>query len=158
MRKPSKKIAILSGVMVLGSAGTAFAFWTASGSGTGSAATSDGASNLVVSQASAPTNLAPGVGAGGISVSVTNNADNKAYVAQVVVSIARVSGPNITASSPCTADDYTLANPTMTTGAAELARNASTTFSGATLQFKNSTTDNQDGCKEATVHLAYAAS
>jgi hypothetical protein len=39
----------------------------------------------------------------------------------------------------------------------DVAAGASTSFSGATIQFNNKAS-NQDGCKGATVNLAYAAS
>ena len=57
----------------------------------------------------------------------------------------------------CTAADYTLSTPTMTNGAGDLAQNATATFTGATLGFNN-TASNQDGCKGATVNLSYAVS
>jgi len=39
----------------------------------------------------------------------------------------------------------------------DIAAGATVTFSGATIQFNNKAS-NQDGCKGATVNLAYAAS
>ena len=87
-----------------------------------------------------------------ISGTVQNNAANSAYVAKVTVSIASVSG----GAGSCDASDYTLASPDMLIGK-DIAAGATESFSGATLQFNNKAT-NQDGCKGATVNLAYAAS
>jgi hypothetical protein len=140
--------------LLIGGGTAAFAYWSTSGSGTGSAATSAGAANLLVTQTAAPTNLAPGVAAGGISVDVKNQAANDVVVNQVVVSIASVTG----GAGACSAADYTLTNPVMTNGAGALAAGATVAFSGATLGFNNDPLNSQDGCKGASVNLAYAVS
>jgi hypothetical protein len=153
MRKLSKKAKFaVAGVTIAAvvGGGTAYAFWSTTGSGTGSAATSTGASNLTVTQTSVISGLAPGVAAQTISGTVTNNATNNAYVNTVTASIASVTG----GAGSCDASDYTLANPVMTV-ASDLAPGGSTGFTGATLAFNNKAT-NQDGCKGATVNLAYA--
>lgn len=158
MRAIHKKIAVgvVAGTVVLAGSGVALAVWSASGSGTGSAGAAAGASNLVITQTSAPANLAPGVAAGSITGTVKNNASNSAFVASVTVGIVSVTGPNIAPSTPCDASDFDLSNPTMTV-AQDVAAGASVSFSGATLGFHNKAT-NQDGCKGATVNLGYTAS
>ena len=157
MARISKKVAAVGAAVaiVAAGAGAAYAYWSTTGTGSGSAATSAGASNLTITQTAAPTNLAPNVAAGTISGSVKNNATNSAYVNSVSVVIASVTGPNITVSTPCDASDYTLSNGTMTVGQ-DLAAGASASFSGATLGFNDKAT-NQDGCKGATVNLAYSS-
>jgi hypothetical protein len=159
MRKiANKKIAaVAAGVIVVASAGAAYAYWTTSGSGTGSGATSAGAENVTVTEIAAPTNMAPGLDAEDIEVDVTNNAENDAYVSQVVVTFGTVTGPNITAATPCTSADYTLSDATLTDAAGDLAEGATASFTGATLGFNNLPA-NQDGCKGATVNLVYTAS
>jgi hypothetical protein len=158
MRKFSIKQKVAAGLgagaIVLAGGGVAFAFWSTSGSGTGTATTSTGADSLTVTQTSAPTDLAPGVAAEGISVDVTNTATNNATVSHVVVSIASVTPLG---TGTCGVGDYTLSTPDMTNGAADLAHNGVAHFSGATLGFHNLAT-NQDGCKGATVNLSYAVS
>ena len=129
--------------------GVAFAYWSTTGSGTGTGSTSTGASSLVVSQTSAPTDLAPGVAAEGISGTVKNTATNNAYVHTVTVSIA-----SVTATGTCDATDYTLSNPTVTINT-DLTPGQTVPFSGPTLGFNDKAT-NQDGCKGATVNLAYS--
>ncbi|MCU1690729.1 MAG: hypothetical protein JWN20_2657 [Jatrophihabitantaceae bacterium] len=150
----NRKIAagVAAGLMVAAGAGTAFAYWTTSGSGTGSATTSVGAASLVVAQTSTISNMYPGDSAQTISGTVKNTAVNSAYVTQVVVSIASVTG----GLGACDATDYTLASPTMLIGT-DVASGVTVNFAGATLKFNNKAT-NQDGCKGATVNLAYAAS
>jgi hypothetical protein len=97
----------------------------------------------------------PGDGPQTIAGTVTNNASNSAYVAKVTVSITSVTQAQ-GATGTCDASDYTLSSPDMAIGK-DVAAGASTSFSGATIQFNNKAS-NQDGCKGATVNLAYAAS
>jgi hypothetical protein len=99
--------------------------------------------------------MGPGVAAGGISATVTNTGSTAVVVNSVTVSIASITGAG---PGGCSVSDYTLLNPLMTNAAGSLAPGAtSSAFTGATLGFANSTTANQDGCKGATVNLAYAA-
>jgi hypothetical protein len=158
VRKLSKKQKIAAAgaaVVVAAGAGTAYAYWSSTGTGTGSAATSAGGADLTVTQTSTISNMYPGDSPQTIAGTVTNNAANSAYVANVVVSIkgvAQAAG----ATGTCGADDYSLVNPTMAIGQ-DIASGGTVKFSGATIQFNNKGT-NQDGCKGATVNLGYAAS
>jgi hypothetical protein len=160
MRKFSIKQKVAAGLgagaIVLAGGGVAFAFWSTSGSGVGTGSTAAGASDLTVTQTSAPSDLAPGVAAGPITVDVTNNATNNATVSKVIVTIASVT-QDAHATGTCTVDDYTLSSGTMTDGAGDLAHNGVAHFSGPTLGFHN-TAANQDGCQKATVNLSYAVS
>jgi len=159
MRKLSTKQKIAAtgtaAVVAVAGAGTAYAYWTSTGSGTGSATTSAGASNLTLAQTSNISNMYPGDSAQAITGTVTNNAGNSAYVTAVTASISGVTLAT-GAVGVCDASDYTLATPTMTVGR-DVVAGGSATFTGATIKFNNKTT-NQDGCKGATVALAYAAS
>jgi hypothetical protein len=156
MRKLSTKQKIAAtgtaAVVAVAGAGTAYAYWTSTGSGTGSATTSTGASNLTLAQTSNISNMYPGDSAQAITGTVTNNAGNSAYVTAVTASISGVTG----GAGVCDASDYTLAGPIMPVRQ-DVAAGTSATFTGATIKFNNKTT-NQDGCKGATVALAYAAS
>ena len=154
MRKLNKKakFAIVGAtIAAVAGGGVAYGYWTTTGSGTGSASTSAGASNLTITQTSTISGLAPGVAAQTISGTVTNNATNSAYVNTVTASIASVTG----GAGACDASDYTLASPVMSV-AQNVAAGGSANFTGATLAFNNKAT-NQDGCKGATVNLAYAS-
>jgi hypothetical protein len=155
----SKKTLIVGGAgtaLALALGGVALAYWSTTGTGSGTATTSTGDSSLVVTQTSAPTNLAPGVAAGSIAGTVKNTAANSAYVNTVSVTIDSVTGPNISVTTPCDATDYTLSNPTMSVQS-DVASGDTVDFSGAKLGFHDKTTVNQDGCKSAIVHLAYAS-
>jgi hypothetical protein len=149
-----KKILIAGTAIVAIGAGTAFAYWSTTGSGSGSGATSAGASSLVITQTSTISNMFPGDAAQSIAGTVKNTAENAAYVNTVTVSIASVDKA-AGATGDCDASDYTLASPVMTI-AQDLAAGATKTFSGATIKFNNKAA-NQDGCKGATVNLAYAS-
>jgi hypothetical protein len=158
MRSLSKKSkAAVAGAIVVAftGGGLAYGYWSTSGSGAGTATSASGAASLTVQQTAAPTDLAPGMPAGLISGSVRNTAAHSAYVHQVTASISSVTKA-VGAVGTCSADDYTLDNSTMNVDA-ELAANGVVTFSGATLAFHDNDT-NQDGCKGATVQLAYTAS
>ena len=153
------------GAAVLSTSGVAFAYWSSSGSGTGTASTkAPAASQLEVASYTSPSNMAPGVDAAAVTVTVHNKDASSTHAAQVVVTIDSVEKASGAPAGACTADDYTLTGATMTTGAADLAPdNAAaggadqTTFSGASLGFNN-TPSNQDGCKGAIVHLGFALS
>jgi hypothetical protein len=152
-----KKVAALIvglGVAAAGG-GLAYAYWSTSGSGTGSAGTGTGASSLVITQTSVITGLAPGTPAQTITGMVQNNATNSAYVTSVTASISGVVKAVGAPAGTCTAADYTLSNATMNV-ATDVAAGATVNFTGATLAFNN-TAVNQDGCKGATVNLAYAS-
>ncbi|GAA1158781.1 hypothetical protein GCM10009630_66170 [Kribbella jejuensis] len=149
-----KKIIIAAAATLVIGAGSAFAYWSTTGSGTGTGATSAGASNLAIAQTSTISNMYPGDSAQTISGTVTNNASNSAYVNSVTVSIASVTQAQ-GATGTCDATDYTLANPTMSV-ASDVAAGATANFTGATIKFNNKAS-NQDGCKGATVNLAYAS-
>jgi hypothetical protein len=74
------------------------------------------------------------------------------------VSISSVDKAVDAPAGTCDPSDYTLANPVMSIGTAgvDIAAGAFENFTGATLKFNNKAS-NQDGCKGATVNLAYAA-
>src|SRR4051812_3400163 len=140
MRK-SRKFAIVAGSTVgaLALGGVAFAYWSTTGSGTGSAATSAGASNLSVVQTNTPSNLYPGGPARAIEGTVTNSnaADGQSqYVDTVTVSIDSITQA-AGASGACTADDYTINNPVMDVQQ-DLAAGDHFDFSGASIEFVDS--------------------
>lgn len=158
MRKISTKsrVALAGAVVVaLAGGGVAYGYWSTNGTADGSATSTAGAASLTITQTAAPKDLAPGVPAGVIAGTVTNNAAHSAYVHQVTVTIRSVTQAE-NATGTCSAADYTLSKAVMDVKA-ELAQNATANFSGATLAF-NDTASNQDGCKGAVVNLAYVAS
>ena len=155
MPKFTKKKTVVAAVVALvmfGGALAAYAYWSTTGSGTGSATTGTSAAITAV-QTSTISDLRPGGAAQTLSGNFTNTTNNggSVYVTTVTASISGVSG----GAGSCSAADYTLANAVMSVGADIPAGTAQGSWTGATIQFNN-TGSNQDGCKGATVALAYA--
>lgn len=158
MRKLSKKtLAVATTVVLLSGGGAAFAYWTAGGTGTGTAVTG---TNVAISavQTTVVTGLVPGAAAVTVSGNFTNTNTSPVYVATVTASIASVVKAGGAPAGTCDATDYTLLTPAMTVGAQVAAGTAQGTWTGATIAFNNKPAANQDGCKGATVNLAYSIS
>jgi hypothetical protein len=159
MRKPTKRVAVLiAAVVILGGGGIAYAYWTAGGSGTGTAATGTTAT-ITANQTTVITGLAPGVAAQTISGDFTNTTNpGPVYVGTVTASIASVvKHPNAVAGT-CDENDYTLASAAMTVNAEVPVGTNVGAWTGATIAFNDKPLNNQDACKGATVNLAYAIS
>jgi hypothetical protein len=105
-----------------------------------------------VHQTSTVEDLAPGTPAQALSGNFDNPNDGPVYVTSVTVSIASIDSPGT-----CTVDDYTLVQP-HAVDAEVPAGNGQGGWSGGSIAFNDNPTVNQDGCKGATVHLAYDAS
>ena len=158
MRKPTKKSTaiIVAAVTVLAGGGAAFAYWTAGGSGTGSAATSEGSQDVTVVQTSTVNAMQPGDSAQTLSGTFNNPNSGPAYVGTVTAAIDSVTKAD-GVTGTCNATDYTLAGAAMTVNA-EVPANDTGTWSGATIKFNNKAGVNQHACKGATVNLTYTVS
>lgn len=157
VRRTKKVTIIAAGAVVLAGTGVAYAYWSAGGSGTGSAATGTNVA-LVVNQTSSVTSMGPGDTAQTLSGNFTNSNTGPAYVTSVTVSISGVTKAAQAPAGTCSASDYTLANSVMTVGAEVPPGTGQGSWSGASLKFNNSPTVNQDACKGATVALLYTIS
>lgn len=162
MRNLTKKSkAIIAGAAVAGliSAGGAYAYWTASGSGDGTAATSAGVNGLTFTQTSVIANMYPGDAAQALTGTINNvqpTGGQSQYVTAVTVTKDSVTGAG-TASLGCTIADYDLVGGPIAVGQ-DIAPGANFALPvGATVKFHNSAA-NQDDCKGATLHLHYAIS
>ena len=160
-----KRVAAIGAVTAasLVGGGVAYAYWTAGGTGTGSASTSAGTADLTISQTSTLTAMYPGDVAQDLDVTVTNNATNPAYVASlgayITTDAAGCDGTNFLING---ASDGTDTTPTglnwspveldATGGAADAADSLNNT-----VQFNNLPTTNQDACKGAAVTINYVA-
>jgi hypothetical protein len=144
-----------TGVAVLATAGGAFAYFTTSGSGPGSAGVGS-SSNVTVAQVGTVSNLLPGSPAQAVDFSIDNGLSTPQYIHSVAVSISSITAPAAVGGLTCTGADFTIVQPTAINS--DLAA-GTTTFSpsGATIAMNDLATD-QDGCKGATVNLAFAAS
>jgi hypothetical protein len=151
-RKRFTAIAVGTAVL-LAIGGGAYAYWTLSGSGTGSATTGTVSGSITVHQTSTVTNLRPGGTPQTLSGNFDNSDASPVYVTSVTVSIASV----VPLSGTCDASDYTLTNATMTVAAQIPSGSAQGAWTGATIAFNNKAAVNQNDCQGATVNLAYAA-
>lgn len=138
-------------VLALALAGAAIAYWTVGGSGTGSATV--GTNNtLTANQTVTLSAMFPGDTPQTLSGNFNNPNTGPTFVSTVTASIASVTPAG---AGTCDASDFTLASPTMTVNAEVPSGNGVGSWSGATIQFNNKPAVNQDGCKGATVNLAY---
>ncbi|MEV6416803.1 hypothetical protein [Kribbella sp. NPDC051718] len=144
MRNKKKILVAAAAVLVIG-AGSAFAYWSTTGSGTGSGTTA--ASNgTVVLHASFANGLTPGA-----STPVSFTADNAGTSSLQVGTVTTV----VTASGTCDAAWFSVApvaeNQTIAAGASgvALANSGTLTFTDAAV--------NQDACKSATITLTLSS-
>ena len=147
------KIAVGTATVVLVGGGVAFAYWTAGGSGTGTASTDDVA-GLTAVQTSTITGMRPGDSAQLLAGNFDNPNSGPIYVTSVTASISAVTKAD-GVSGTCDSTDYVLANPTMAVNDNVPAGNAQGSWSGATIKFNNKADINQDACKGATVTISY---
>jgi hypothetical protein len=154
-KKRVAAVAIITLILVGGGGAATYAFWSAGGSGTGSATTG---TNLGISanQSTVVTGLAPGGTAQTLSGTFTNSNSSPVYVTSVTASILSVTKAGLPVVG-CDASDYTVSTTPMTVNAEINPGSGQGTWSGATIAFNDKST-NQDACKGATVNLAYAIS
>jgi hypothetical protein len=158
MRRFSRKITVMvagAALLVAGS-GVAYAFWTAGGTG-GGTATAGQSTGITVNQSTVVAPMAPGVAAQTLSGTFTNTNTAPVYVATVTASITSVTKAVGAAAGPCTAGDYTLADAAMTVNA-QVPVGTGGAWTGASIAFANDVAANQDGCQGATVNLTYTVS
>lgn len=143
----------VAGVFV---AGTAFAFWTTSGNGTGTG-TAGQNTIVTVNGVSTPSNLTPGGAAQAITFSVSNPGTSLQRVSGVTVAVDTVTKASNAPAGVCLPADFIVHQPdpinedigagvTKTYGSSQ---NASI--------YMNNTSVNQDGCKGATINLTFTA-
>ena len=155
MLKSKKARSVLAALAVLALAGAAIAYWSANGSGSGSAATASGTSALTANQTTALAAMYPGDSAQTISGNFDITNAGPVHVNTVTAAIASVTKAAGAPAGTCDATDYTLANATMTVNASVPAGSGQGAWTGATIRFNNKGTTNQDACKGATVNLSY---
>ena len=154
-RSKKRALAILTIVGAVAVAAVAYAFWTTSGGGDGTASAGS-AAGITVSQTSVVDALHPGGSAQTLSGDFTNTNDSSVYVGTVTASIDSVDKAADAPAGTCDATDFTLSNEVMTVNALVPSGEHTGSWSGASIQFNNKEDTNQDACKGATVHLHYA--
>ena len=146
MKITKKKLgAFVAGAALVAGAGSAFAYWTTTGAGNGSAtaATSNG---TVVLHASYLGGIYPG-GTASVTFTADNAGATNLYVGTIHLASVAVDVPH----STCVVADFTMPDVVSNTVVAGLASGAALTGTG-TLSFAN-TSANQDACKGATITL-----
>lgn len=157
MRKLSKKaLAASTAAVFLAGSGVAYAYWTNSGTGSGTAATGT-TSALVVTQNGAPAGLAPGSAAQPLDFTVSNPGTGAVQINGVTIAFAATAG--------CVTGDFGFTQPSFT--ALIIPAGGSKTFTsgaggdvaatGAAINMIN-TASNQDACKSASVNVSYTSS
>lgn len=147
MRGINKKTVVaLVGVTAL-AVGGAYAYWTAGGSGTGTAQTGT-TNDLVVNQTSTVTDMGPGDIPQQLSGDFNNPGPSPVYVASVQVVVDSTDQPG------CGPDDYLI------TGDGAVGQEIPVgdgvgIWGGLAIQFNDLPGVNQDACKGALVTLAY---
>jgi hypothetical protein len=150
-RKVAATIAITA-ILVGGGGAAAIAYWSAGGTGVGSATTGTNAS-INVNQTSSVTGLAPGSGTQTLGGTFTTTNPGKVYVTTVAPTITKVATSAGVVIPGCTAADYTLTNASI---GAEVGTGDS--WTGASIAFNDKPTTNQDACKNAVLTISYTVS
>ena len=146
---------VVASVLAVVIAGSAIAYWTAGGSGTGSASVTAATTALTANQTTTLTAMYPGDSAQTISGNFDNPNSGPVHVSTVTVSIASVTKAPGAPAGTCDATDFDLTGAAMSVNAEIGPGNGVGAFTGAQIRFNNKAV-NQDACKGATVNLAYA--
>jgi hypothetical protein len=153
MRKFSRKTLVAGGLvatMALG--GIAFAFFSATGSGSGTA--SVGTSHaLDITQVGSVSGLVPNGPAQTINYKVTNNTAGAEQVNQVTTTVASVTSLAIVGDEACDASMFTIVDGLAINQNLQPAGTATGT---ATIKLVDDG-NNQDNCQNAVVTLAFAS-
>jgi len=153
--KPRRRPAIIAlitlGALVAGGT-AAYAYWTTTGSGTGSAATGTNQA-ITVNQTTTVTGLAPGVAPQSLAGNFTNLNPGPVSVGAVTATVSIV--PAVTG---CTSADYAITGTgTVANGGVVPAGTNVGSWTGLSIAFVNATDRNQDACKNVPVTITYSA-
>ncbi|MBC7594948.1 MAG: hypothetical protein H7288_13590 [Kineosporiaceae bacterium] len=146
--------AIVTGALVLGGGGAAFAYWTAQGIGSGVATTTSSTPFTVTSTSPSGAPLTPGGPSQSVAFTVKNPGTGSQKLSAVAVTVAASDGSAWAAVSGCSAADYTIGAPNIAYG--QIASSA--TVSGTVTITMNNLDRSQDGCKNTDVPLYFSAS
>jgi hypothetical protein len=150
-----KRIIITTAAMLAVGGGAAFAYWTATGIGNTTASSETTSSNFTITSTVTGGALSPGGPTQTFTFVVTNPGTGVQKLSAVAATVATTTGAAWTTVPGCSAADFTVGDPAFTAG--EIAPNGTVTGT-VTLQMKNLTGVDQNGCKGATVPLHFAAS
>ena len=153
MTKKTKAL-VGAGVLVIATAGGAYAYWSTTGNAAGSASTGTSSAFVVTTDAATGSPLTPGGPTQTVAFHVKNTNSGVQRLSAVTVTVATGTGAAWTAVAGCSAADYTVGTPTFTAG--DIATNA--TVDGTVTVTMNNLGSNQDACKGVTVPLYVSAS
>jgi hypothetical protein len=159
-----KKVAVAGTLAVLGVGSiVAYAYWTSSGTGVGSASTTTAASTVQILPMSTNNGMAPVVAALAITGTIQNtnaSGGQNAFVHQITVTVSGVTETSAELAAntgyTCSAVDYTITGSPMTVDQ-DLTPGQTVSFSGASIAFNDLSGVDQDACQGASVALAYAS-
>jgi hypothetical protein len=150
------KLGIAALVVMLVAVGAAIAYWTAGGTGTGSASATT-SSALTVNQTNSPiTNLYPGGPAQPLSGNFDNPNAGNAYVHSVTASIHPFSSQTDPSQPACTQADFSIGG-SATVNAEIPAGNGVGSWSGLNVSMVDNPGANQDNCKGISIQIDYTA-
>jgi len=146
--------AALGILLSLAVAGGAFAYWTISGSGTGSASAGN-VNAVTVNQLSAVNGLYPGGPAQDLDGDFDNPNAGAVWVSSVTATVSAVTSAGIVGKPACTTADFEIGGSAPVN--AEIpAGTGNGAWSGLTVRMLDSIA-NQDNCKDQTVTISYTA-
>ena len=150
-RKPV--IIVLAALLTLAGAGIAFAYWTSTGTGDGTAQTGESTAFTITADAPDGT-LAPGNAGQTVDFHVTNPSASPQFLTSVTATLANTDGTPWVPTGDCDIADYTVA---MTTPApvGDIAGGA--TVDGMITVTLANTAENQDDCQGQPVPLHFVA-
>lgn len=156
-RSRKKRIAVIAGAtaLVVGGGGVAFAFWSSTGHGEGTATT--GSALSVGTPVTTGGALSPGAGTQTVTFSVTNPAPGSQVLNSLAVTIAEADGISWTPGG-CTEADFTLSAVTVAPTPVPVTIASLGVVTGTvTVSMKNAGL-NQDACQGLAVPLHIVAS
>jgi len=142
------KIAVVTAALVIGASGTAYAYWSQVGAGTGSASTGTTIA-VVVNQTNTVTGLYPGGPAQALSGDFNNPNVGPVTVGAVSATVSA------TSVSGCLTAWYAITGTAAPTTQVLPAGSAKGAWSGLNVSLLNDSA-NQDLCKTATITITYA--
>ena len=146
-------VIVVAAALILLGGGAAFAYWSSSGEGVGTATTGTSVDFVVASSAATGGPLSPGGPTQTVAFTVTNPSSGVQQLANVAVTVANAGGTPWTAVAGCSAADYTVDAPTIAYGSIAPAG----VVTGTVTITMNDTGVDQNACKGATVPLYFLA-
>lgn len=155
IRRPTKKTTTiaLTAVLVAVGGGVAYAYWTASGTGTGEATTGESTAFVITSD-EAVGEISPGSAGQTVDFQVNNPGTGSQLLEDVTVTMASATGVAWVPAEGCEIADYS-ATITTAAPAGEIAPGA--TVEGVATIVLTNTAVNQDACQGEVVPLYFEA-